>query len=507
MLEILSGTRRIDQKTVQDHVLRIAKGLADIGIGEDDAVMLLMRNDIEYIEAAQAVAYLGAYTVSLNWHGTADEVKYIADDANARAIIAHADLLHLMHGLELPLVVVEPSAIIVEAYGAAEQVPVPSSAIRWSDLLACSPIEQAEKVNRDPIIYTSGTTGKPKGVRRFTPKSAKQAAAVRDHLIHAFGLTNARSLLAASPFYHSGPFSYLRSAIAAMGDDGQVVVVPKFDAEQVLALIEKHRIDHMWMVPTMFLALLRLPPQTRARYDVSSMRSILTTAAPCPPDVKKQMINWFGPVIYEFYGSTEVGPVTLATPQDGLDKPGTVGRVLPGAVLRVLSDQGELQPAGSIGEIVCHHEDFPDFTYWNREAERQALNRDLSVATGDIGYLDDDGYLFLCDRKSHMIISGGVNIYPAEIESILIEHPAVKDCAVFGIPDERFGEAVAVAIECMPGQTLSSEAIEAFLRPRVASYKLPRLVQFHSTLPRDDSGKIFKRILRAPFWENLGRSI
>ncbi|MNV25501.1 Long-chain-fatty-acid--CoA ligase [compost metagenome] len=471
-------------------------------------MLLLMRNDIEYVEAAQAVAHLGAYTVSLNWHGTVEEVLYIAQDVGARAAIVHADLLHLVEGLDVVLIVVEPAAHIAGAYGAAPTTQLPSSAVAWSTLLKSAAIAEPAKAARDPIVYTSGTTGKPKGVRRFPPKSAQQAAAMRQHLVSAFGLGDARNLLAASPFYHSGPFSYLRSAIAAIGDEGCVVIVPKFEPEHILARIQEHRIDHMWMVPTMFLALLRLPAEVRSRYDVSSLRSILTTAAPCPPEVKKQMIEWFGPVIYEFYGSTEVGPVTLATSQDASGKPGTVGRVLPGTELIVLSEEGQPLPPGSIGEVACRHESFPDFTYLNRETDRRALDRGDLVATGDIGYLDEEGYLFLCDRKSHMIISGGVNIYPAELESIVLEHPGVKDCAVFGIPDERFGEAVALAVELLPGQeALSEQEIEAFIRPRVASYKVPRLIQFHNTLPRDDSGKIFKRVLRTPFWEKLGRSI
>lgn len=506
MFEILSGTRRVNRETLQMHVLCVAQGLASLGVGEDDAVLLLMRNDVEFIEAAQAVAYLGAYTVALNWHGTADEVRYIAQDAGAKAVIAHIDLLYLAQDLEIPLIAVEPSPSITDAYGVVPVTALASAVMRWSQLLELSPINHPAKTARDPIVYTSGTTGKPKGVRRFPPKDPQQAAAMRQHLISAFGLIDARSVLAVSPFYHSGPFSYLRSAMAAISD-GHVVIVPKFDAEQVLSLIQEHQIDHMWMVPTMFLGLLRLPIEIRERYDVSSVRSILTTAAPCPAEVKKQMIDWFGPVIFEFYGSTEVGPVTLAKPQDASTKPGTVGQLLPGAVLRVLSDDGESLPAGGIGEIACRHESFPDFSYWNREAERRALDRDTLVATGDIGYLDDEGFLFLCDRKSHMIISGGVNIYPAEIEAIVLEHPDVKDCAVFGIPDERFGEAVALAIERLPGKDLSELEIQTFLKPRLASYKLPRVVQFHAAMPRDDSGKIFKRILRTPYWEKLGRSI
>ena len=295
--------------------------------------------------------------------------------------------------------------------------------------------------------------------------------------------------------------------MATMRTDGRVVIHPRFDAEATLRAIEQHRIDRLWMVPTMFVTLLKLPEDIRRKYDVSSLRHVLHTAAPCPVEVKRRMIDWFGPVIHEFYGSTEVGPVAVATSQDAITRPGTVGRITADSNVAIISEDGAHAGPGEIGEIAARNRFFPNFTYWHRDADRRALDRGDLIATGDVGYRDEDGYLFLCDRKSHMIISGGVNIYPAEIESIVLEHPLVKDCAVFGVPDERFGEAVALAIEPAPGASISETEVSAFMKGRLASYKMPKLIQFHDALPREDTGKIFKRILRQPFWEQTGRSI
>jgi long-chain acyl-CoA synthetase len=295
--------------------------------------------------------------------------------------------------------------------------------------------------------------------------------------------------------------------MATMKTSGLVLIHPRFDAERMLHAIETHRIDRLWMVPTMFVALLKLPEEVRRKYDVSSLRYIIHSAAPCPVEVKRRMIEWFGPVVYEFYGSTELGPVAVARPEDAINKPGTVGRVTKDSQVAILAEDGERLGPGAIGEIAARSRCFPDFTYWNREADRRALDRGDLVATGDIGYFDEDGYLFLCDRKSHMIISGGVNIYPAEIESIALEHPKIKDCAAFGIPDEKYGEAIALAVEKAPNAEISEAEIASFLQERVASYKVPKLIEFHASLPREDSGKIFKRVLRQPFWEQTGRNI
>jgi len=506
MMDIISGDRTIDRAEFDAHVRAIAGALANLGIVEDDAVLILMRNDIECLEASSAVMHLGGYVVALNWHGTPEDMLYIANDCGARAVIAHQDLLHLLEKLPpMPVISVAVPSHIAKSYGSNPAKR--SGVLEWKDLLGTAPTEAAPKMAREPIIYTSGTTGKPKGVRRFPMKSAQDVEEMRRTLGYAFGLKDGMRTLVSSPLYHAGPASYLRVAMATMKTSGLVVIHPRFDAEKTLQAIEEHRIDRLWMVPTMFVTLLKLPAEIRSKYNVSSLKYIIHTAAPCPAEVKKRMIEWFGPVVYEFYGSTEVGPVTVAGPQDAIDRPGTVGRVTDDSKIVILDEAGGTLVAGEIGEIAAKNRYFPDFTYWNREADRRALDRGEFVATGDIGYFDEDGFLFLCDRKSHMIISGGVNIYPAEIESVALEHPKIKDCAAFGIPDEKFGEAVALAVEKAPDADLSEAEVSSFLKGKVASYKLPKLIQFHASLPREDSGKIFKRVLRQPFWEQTGRNI
>jgi long-chain acyl-CoA synthetase len=286
-----------------------------------------------------------------------------------------------------------------------------------------------------------------------------------------------------------------------------MVLLPRFDPVALLELIERERLDTMFMVPTMFIRLLKLPDEVRRRYDLSSLRFVIHAAAPCPHDVQRAMIDWWGPVINEFYGSTESGAVTLATSADTLAKPGTVGRAVAGAELRILDDAGRALPAGEVGEIFTRFADMPDFTYHNRPDERAKVDRDGFITSGDVGYLDPDGYLFLCDRKRDMVISGGVNIYPAEIEAVLHGAAGVKDCAVFGIPDAEFGEKLMAVVEPLEGSALSTEELRAYLRRHLADYKVPRMIEISRDLPREDSGKIFKRRLRDPFWQGMGRRI
>jgi long-chain acyl-CoA synthetase len=245
----------------------------------------------------------------------------------------------------------------------------------------------------------------------------------------------------------------------------------------------------------------------KRRYDLSSIEFIGSTGSPCPPDVKKQMIEWWGPVINESYASSEAGFITLLSSEESRTHPGSAGRPLPGADVRILNDAGELQPPFEPGLIYCRQEAYPDFTYINREADRKAIDRDGLVAVGDVGYFDNDGYLYICDRKSDMVISGGVNIYPAEIEAVLITMPDVADCAVFGIPDAEYGEALAAHVQPHGGAKIEREAVRTFLKARIADYKVPRVVEFSDALPREESGKIFKRRLREPYWKDAGRQI
>src|SRR5205085_11406346 len=285
---------------------------------------------------------------------------------------------------------------------------------------------------------------------------------------------------------------------------GVLVLMPRFDAEEFLRLIDEQKIDTIFMVPTMFIRLMKLPEAVRKKYDMSSLRHIIHAAAPCPADVKRAMIEWWGPVIYEFYGSTESGAVTFATSDDALKKPGTVGRISPGAELRFVGDDGRVVPDGEIGEIYSRISGNPDFTYHNKPEKRAEIERDGFITSGDVGYIDADGYVFICDRKRDMVISGGVNIYPAEIEAVLHAMPGVKDCAVFGIPDAEFGEKLMAVVEPMDGGAVSADDVRAYLRRHLADYKVPRAIEIGRDLPREDSGKIFKRRLRDPYWQGVG---
>jgi long-chain acyl-CoA synthetase len=320
-----------------------------------------------------------------------------------------------------------------------------------------------------------------------------------------YGLEPGTRTMVPGPLYHSAPNAFaLRAARVA----SLIALMPRFDPEAFLALVEKHRIEAMFMVPTMFVRLLKLPREVRRRYDLSSLRFVMHAAAPCPPEVKRGMIDWLGPVVHEFYGSTESGAVTVVDSKDWLARPGTVGQAVHGGEVRIYDDAGRRLAAGEVGEIYTRLEFLPEFTYHQLPDKRAEIDREGFITSGDVGYLDDAGYLFLCDRKRDMVISGGVNIYPAEIEAVLINCPGVKDCAVFGVPDGEFGEALLAVIEPQPGLPAPSVAeVRAYLAQHLADYKVPRRIELQSDLPREDSGKIFKRRLRDPYWAGTGRAI
>jgi len=307
-----------------------------------------------------------------------------------------------------------------------------------------------------------------------------------------------------APMYHTAPNVY---ALAAAVRGMDMTVMTSFDAEEFLRIVEAHRVTVVQMVPTMFVRLLALPREVRERYDLSSLRWIVHAAAPCPPEVKRAMIEWLGPIVAEYYGGTETGPVTFCTSEEWLAHPGTVGRPIEGADVKILGAGGEELPAGQSGDVFMWLNVWPDFTYEGDDERRRSIERDGLVTCGDIGYIDEEGFLYLNDRRSDMVISGGVNIYPAEIEACLLALPGVRDCAVFGVPDEEFGEALAAHVELQDGARLSSEDVCAHVRSRLASYKTPRIVEFSDALPREDSGKIFKRRLREPYWAGRERAI
>lgn len=505
---IVSGERAAAPEEVEARVRRIAGGYDRLGVGPGDCVAILMRNDIAFLEATYAAATLGAYAVPINWHLKPDEIRYILDDCAAKVLVGHSDLLHPLAGLfPTGLAVLSappPPEVRAHFPPAPGQLEPPSGALDLDAWAATQePFAGPPRPAPMSMIYTSGTTGRPKGVRRAAP-SPTEAKASETLRALVYGLKPGVRALLPGPLYHSAPNSF---GIRAGRLGGVMVLMPRFDAQEMLALIEKHRIDTVFMVPTMFVRLLKLPAEVRARYDLSSLRFVIHAAAPCPADVKAAMIDWWGPVIHEFYGGTETGPVTFATSADALAKPGSVGRLSPGAEIRVVDEAGRILPQGGIGELYCRINDYPDFIYHNAPEKRREVDLDGFVTCGDVGYIDPDGYVFLCDRKRDMIIAGGVNIYPAEIEAALLALDEVRDCAVFGIPHGEFGESIMAVIEPQPGVVIQPDALKAKLATRIAGYKLPRHIEVRHDLPREDSGKIFKRRLRDPYWEAAGRRI
>ncbi len=496
---VLAGARMRTHGEIRARAVRAARGFREIGVGEGDTVALLLRNDFAFFEAGLGATLAGAYPVPLNWHATADEVGYILRDCGAKALVAHRDLLPGL-AAAVPagvcILAVETPAEILAAYRARPGAALPEGAITWDGWLAAyEPIAAPATASRSAVIYTSGTTGKPKGVRR-QPKahsSLSQTASV------GYGLTPDEPIVALmnGPMYHSAPNAY---GIAAFSLDARIVLQPRFDAEEMLALIECHRITHMHIVPTMFFRLLQLSDSIRTRYDLSSLRFVVHGAAPCPAAIKRAMIDWWGPVIHEYYGSTETGLICGHGSKEALRKPGTVGRPLPGITVRIVGEHGSDVAAGIPGDVYVRNEAKSDFDYIGLADKRAEIALGEFVTVGDIGYLDEDGYLFLCDRRRDMIISGGVNIYPTEIEAALAAIDGVADCAVFGIPDAEFGEMVCAYVVAREGATLASHAIRDALADRLSRFKVPKVVEIVDALPREDSGKVFKRKLREPYW-------
>jgi long-chain acyl-CoA synthetase len=476
---LVCGGAYIPRAELEDRAARSAAALEAQGIGEGDVVALMLYNRPEWLELMLACRRLGAYWCPINWHFKTEEARHILQDSGAKLLVAEPGLY------------------------AGDRVVHDWPAQRARH----APWQGPERAPRLGMFYTSGTTGRPKGVRRVPPapdEAPRLSELARQAWRIALGFEPGARALVSAPLYHSAPNSY---ALQAILHDAALWLEPKFDAEATLAMIARERLTHAYMVPTMFARLLKLPEAVRARYDVSSMRFVISMGAPCAPEVKRGMIEWWGPVIHESYAASEFGLVTFITGAESLERPGSAGRALPSASLKILDRAGRELPPGEVGLIYAKNRAYPDFTYAHDDAARRAIDRDGLCTLGDMGYLDADGYLYVCDRDSDMVISGGVNIYPAEIEAALVTMPGVADCAVFGIPDAEFGESLAAAVQPQPGARLEAAAVQAWLRERLAGYKVPRIVEFMESLPREESGKIFKRRLKQPWWEGSGRRI
>lgn len=491
-------------REVDERVNRLIHALRGLGLGVGDPIAILSNNRHEFLEVNAASFHNGGVLVPVNWHLVADEVAYILSDSKAKAIVTEADFLDV-------------------ATKAADQAGVQvrillsgAKADGWADydelLEGASSEEPEDQSGGGNMFYTSGTTGKPKGVR----STALQPGQPLENLIatvkglgNLLGLAPNAKTFINSPLYHAGPYA---AAAVASALDGAIVLRRKFDPEDSLRLIQEEKIEQAYFVPTHFVRFLKLDEDTRKRYDLSSLKNVWHTGAPCPPEVKKQMIDWWGPIITEYYGASEgLGSGTLVTSEEWLRKPGTVGKPLPTCQVLILDDDGKELGPGEIGQVWFKSLIGVDFEYAGDPEKTQNAHKEPGVYTyGDVGYLDEDGYLFLSDRKIDMIVSGGVNIYPAEIESVLITHPAIADVAAFGVPNDEFGEEVKVAVQLAAGQQRTPELeaeLKSFAKEKLAGYKNPRSWDFREEFPRTPTGKLQKRLLRDPYWEGRERSI
>jgi long-chain acyl-CoA synthetase len=503
---VISGDVFYPRSQILTVAATAASRLAALGVGVGGAVAFLMRNDVPILELTVGAGLLGAVTVPINWHFRGTEIEYILKDSGASVLVAHADLVGAIREVipaSVHVIVVDTPEHIGRAYGLADDCCLASHGdVRWLEWIGShDPWDGPAQDAPTSLIYTSGTTGRPKGVRRqaLTPEQRAAFASVAQQTL---GLTEGSRTVIAAPMYHSAPNA---TAMFALQIGATAVLQPRFDAEELLRLIDRHEITAVQLVPTMFVQLLNLPAETRLRYDLSSLAHVCHTAAPCPPDVKRRMIQWWGPVIYEFYGSTEMGAVTFCSSEEWLAHPGTVGRPVDGATVKILDPDGNELPAGDVGDIHSRLHAISGFSYHGGAATADQAGS--LVSSGDVGYLDEDGFLYVCDRKIDLVILGGTNVYPAEIEAALAGMPEVADCAVFGVPDDRLGEVLAAVIQLTPGSIAGPDDVKAFLRQHIADFKVPKVIEFRAELPREDSGKIFKRRLRDAYWQGRGRTI
>ncbi|MFE1766453.1 AMP-binding protein [Streptomyces angustmyceticus] len=492
-----------DYPSFLDRAARIATGLRAAGVEPGDRIAVVMRNEPAHLEITAGAALLGASAVPVNWHFRNDDLRHVLTDSGSKVVFAHSDLLDavtavLPDGVRIVEAAVPAGVAAACGIGAPRVTGEHPLLDPWLEEHA--PLDEPAGERPPTVIYSSGTTGLPKGVLRepVTPEQLDEGVRL---FLERFAVAPGGRTLIPAPLYHASPGQHAVLALAAGLD---ITLMPRFDAEEFLRLIAHHRIEQVQVVPTMFVRLLRLPKDVRERYDLSSLTSVVHAAAPCPPHVKHAMIDWLGPVLREYYGGSETGAVTWCDSAEWLAHPGTVGRATDTSDVAVLGPDKQPLPAGATGDIYLKPGDgWPRFTYLgdpDRRAAMEAPGLPGYVTIGDIGHLDTDGYLYLSDRRNDMVISGGVNIYPAEIEGCLLALDGVRDVAVFGIPDEEFGEVLAAHLQTEPGVLLSAEQVRTHVAEHLAGYKTPRAVVFEELLPRDESGKLFKRQLRDPYW-------
>jgi long-chain acyl-CoA synthetase len=487
---VMAGSgKTVTYRELDDNSARLAAALHSLGLRPGDVVALVSDNSAEAFEVYWAALRSGLYITAVNWHLAPEEAAYILHDSGAQVVVASAGVRAVAEAV-VPLV---PE--LKHRYAFGGEVAGYQS---YSDLLAAAGPRLTDQPRGSEMLYSSGTTGRPKGIKpRLLPRQIDEPGDPLVTLLSSvFKIAEDDIYLSPAPIYHTAPLKWCAS-VQALG--GTVVLMERFDAEETLAAIERFRVTVTQVVPTMFVRMLQLPEETRAAYDVSSLRLAVHAAAPCPPDVKDAMISWWGPILTEYYGATEQHGTTVITSSEWQAKRGSVGKAAMG-VLHICDDDGTELPAGEVGTIYFERDVAP-FEYHN-DPEKTFASRhsvyDNWCTVGDVGYLDADGYLFLTDRKGFMIISGGVNIYPQEIENVLALHPKIFDVAVIGVPDAEMGEQVKAVVQLRDRVTPSDEIaaeIIAYVRERIARYKAPKSVDFVDELPRSATGKLVKRNL------------
>lgn len=502
-LAIVDPYKQLTWKEFDDRVNQLGRVLLEHGISAGDHVAMLMGNRAEFLEALGACLKIGVMLTPVNWHFVDGEVAYVVDNCDAKALLVDAAYLKNaatsaeLATLKLRLIVGGDAEPGFDSY---------------EDALARMSTD-ALPLDGPPggfMLYTSGTTGRPKGVNRsFSANGTVEGFVSLMSMMGApLGVKPGGLHLVTGPLYHAAPIGM---SSMAFNQGNTLVIMDHWTPEATLELMTKWKITNTHMVPTMFVRLLRLPDHVRAAFDPSQLQSVIHGAAPCPVWAKERMIEWFGPVLFEYYGATE-GGLTSITSEDWLAHPGSVGKTLPVFALEIRDDDNNQVPTGEAGTVYFRSMiGAATFDYY-KDAEKTAeAHLEPGVFTlGDVGKLDEDGYLYLTDRKKDLIISGGVNIYPAEAEQALSKHPAVADVAVFGIPNDEWGEEVKAAVELLPGHEpspeLEQELVE-FCRSQIAHFKCPRSVDFEKELPRHDTGKLYKRLLRDKYWNREARFI
>jgi long-chain acyl-CoA synthetase len=491
-LALDDGTRRRSWAELDDRVRRWARLLReDLGLGPDDHAAVLLGNRAEGIEAILAAIHAGVWMTPINWHLAPEEIAYVVRDAGARVLFTDAGHEAVARATGCPTVIVAGEELERALAGARDE-PMPLEGPAGGNM-----------------IYTSGTTGRPKGVKRRRPPTLGQALAGQQAYARSIACDGSGPHLVTGPLYHAAPLMF---AIHDQACGAPILVLPRWDERAALRTIVEREVHHTHLVPTMFVRLLRLPEAERATFRAPALHTVLHGAAPVAPAVKRRMIEWWGPILYEYWGGTEGGVTTFADSAEWLAHPGTVGRALPHFEVFAVDAEGRRLPPGAEGRLYARHRTTPDlFEYHGDPAKTAAAFLDRHTHTlGDVGRVDEGGWVHLTDRSAHVILSGGVNIYPAEIEAVLVEHPAVLDVAVFGIPDDEWGEQVKAAVELAPGHApsdaLAAELI-AFARGRLAAYKAPRSIDFEPELPRTSAGKLHVRRLRERYWAGRERRI